>query len=74
MCGPHGLKFQVPVELRLPHWASSDPGDPWSFALKSSEPADQTGQQKDWQNVSLDSSNMAKNIGPNSVSVLVDHF
>lgn len=36
MCGPHGLKFQKPVELRLPHCASMTP-DGWSFALKSSD-------------------------------------
>jgi len=35
MCGPHGLKFNQPVELRLPHCASLNP-DSWSFALKSS--------------------------------------
>ena len=34
MCGPHGLKFSQPVELRLPHCASVNP-DSWSFALKS---------------------------------------
>ncbi|XP_049776224.1 tight junction protein ZO-1 isoform X5 [Schistocerca cancellata] len=74
MCGPHGLKFQVPVELRLPHWASSDPSDPWSFALKSGESGEHSCQPKDWQSVALDSNNTAKHIGPNSVSVLVDHF
>lgn len=36
MCGPHGLKFNQPVELRLPHCASVNP-DSWSFALKSSD-------------------------------------
>lgn len=36
MCGPHGLKFNVPIELRLPHCASISP-DSWSFALKSSD-------------------------------------
>jgi len=36
MCGPHGLKFLRPVELRLPHRASVNP-DSWSFALKSSD-------------------------------------
>ena len=36
MCGPHGLKFNHPVELRLPHCASVNP-DSWSFALKSSD-------------------------------------
>jgi tight junction protein 1 len=36
MCGPHGLRFEVPVELRLPHCASVNP-ESWSFALKSSD-------------------------------------
>lgn len=36
MCGPHGLRFKVPIELRLPHCASVNP-DSWSFALKSSD-------------------------------------
>ena len=36
MCGPHGLVFRKPVELRLPHSASVNP-DTWSFALKSSD-------------------------------------
>ncbi|KAJ8247816.1 hypothetical protein GJAV_G00250840 [Gymnothorax javanicus] len=37
MCGPHGLKFQKPVELRLPHCASMTPD----------------GNPKGWQNKSL---------------------
>jgi len=36
MCGPHGLQFLRPVELRLPHRASVNP-ESWSFALKSSD-------------------------------------
>lgn len=36
MCGPQGVTFQKPVELRLPHCASANP-ESWSFALKSSE-------------------------------------
>ncbi|CAL9701603.1 unnamed protein product [Knipowitschia caucasica] len=36
MCGPHGLKFQKPVELRLPHCASMTPdGDPKSWQNKA---------------------------------------
>lgn len=36
MCGPHGLKFLKPVELRLPHCASMTPdGDPKSWQDKS---------------------------------------
>nr|CAD7398018.1 unnamed protein product [Timema poppensis] len=40
MCGPHGIKFDAPVELRLPHWASAEPGDSRGFSLKSSEASD----------------------------------
>lgn len=36
MCGPVGLKFNRPVELRLPHRANVDP-EQWSFNLKSSD-------------------------------------
>lgn len=35
MCGPRGLHFNVPVELRVPHYGSIDL-DGWSVALKSS--------------------------------------
>ncbi|XP_037398984.1 tight junction protein ZO-1 isoform X9 [Pygocentrus nattereri] len=36
MCGPHGLKFLKPVELRLPHCASMTPdGDPKCWQNKS---------------------------------------
>ncbi|XP_028304460.1 tight junction protein ZO-1 isoform X4 [Gouania willdenowi] len=36
MCGPHGLKFLKPVELRLPHCASMTPdGDPKTWQNKS---------------------------------------
>ena len=44
MCGPHGLRFNHPVELRLPHCASMTP-DGWSFALKSSDAGQTTAQQ-----------------------------
>ncbi|XP_051918964.1 tight junction protein ZO-1 isoform X11 [Hippocampus zosterae] len=36
MCGPHGLKFLKPVELRLPHCASMTPdGDPKNWQNKT---------------------------------------
>ena len=35
MCGPHGLKFKKPIELRLPHKGNS--GDGMTFSLKSSD-------------------------------------
>ncbi|KAI0232971.1 Tight junction protein ZO-1 [Lamellibrachia satsuma] len=73
MCGPHGLKFLQPVELRLPHCASVNP-DSWSFALKSS--SSPTGHPTQWQNMTLAGiDGLAQGrVGKNSVSVLVDHF
>lgn len=35
MCGPHGLKFRKPIELRLPHKGASS--DSMAFSLKSSD-------------------------------------
>ena len=35
MCGPHGLKFRKPIELRLPHKGASN--DSMAFSLKSSD-------------------------------------
>ncbi|XP_056002920.1 tight junction protein ZO-1-like isoform X18 [Ostrea edulis] len=73
MCGPHGLKFLLPVELRLPHCASVNP-DSWSFALKSSDSP--TGHPTQWQNMTLAGMDGVAQgrVGKNSVSVLVDHF
>ncbi|XP_070535799.1 tight junction protein ZO-1-like isoform X3 [Ptychodera flava] len=72
MCGPHGLKFLQPVELRLPHCASMTP-DGWSFALKSSDTP--TGQPTQWQNLTLAGQDESQcQVGTSSVSVLVDHF
>ncbi|CAN8014845.1 unnamed protein product [Ixodes persulcatus] len=73
MCGPHGLKFRLPVELRLPHCAALNP-ESWSFALKSSDTPD--GKPAEWQNVSLDNMEgvMSSHVEENYVSVLVDHF
>ncbi|XP_019722854.1 tight junction protein ZO-1 isoform X8 [Hippocampus comes] len=70
MCGPHGLKFLKPVELRLPHCASMTP-DGWSFALKSSDSS--SGDPKNWQNKSLPGDPNYL-VGANCVSVLIDHF
>jgi tight junction protein 1 len=75
MCGPHGLKFLQPVELRLPHCASVNP-DSWSFALKSSDSPSGKGQPQEWQNMALAGLEGVSQgrVGKNSVSVLVDHF
>ncbi|RWS31853.1 tight junction protein ZO-1-like isoform X1 [Leptotrombidium deliense] len=73
MCGPHGLNFEKPVELRLPHCASVNP-ESWSFALKSSDTTN--GKPEEWQNVILGGGDgiSASKIEQSFVSVLVDHF
>ena len=65
MCGPQGLKFGTPVELRLPHRAANDDND-WSLAL-------QAGSPSKWQKVVLDT-RIVDSRNSNSVSVMVDHF
>ncbi|XP_076812481.1 tight junction protein ZO-1-like isoform X3 [Clavelina lepadiformis] len=69
MCGPHGLQFDHPVELRLPHCASMT-SDGWSFALKTSNP----GEPSQWHNVNVPNESNNYDVGSNSVSVLIDHF
>ncbi|CAG2104772.1 unnamed protein product, partial [Medioppia subpectinata] len=73
MCGPHGLRFEVPVELRLPHCASVNP-EGWAFALKSSDT--NNGEPSEWQNVTLgtDDGITSSKLDNRFVSVLVDHF
>jgi len=35
-CGPKGLRFLQPVELRIPHAGSRDPREEWNVSLKTS--------------------------------------
>lgn len=65
MCGPQGLKFATPVELRLPHRAAADDND-WALAL-------QAGSPTKWQKVVLDQQ-LVDSRASNCVSVMVDHF
>lgn len=70
MCGPHGLRFLQPVELRLPHCASADP-EGWLFALKSIEEQPPGA----WQSMGLGGgTQQGAHVTKDSVSVLVDHF
>jgi tight junction protein 1 len=69
MCGPHGLKFQLPVELKLPHHAAEN-ADSWNLSLKSSSDAT---DQNQWQSINLNNKN-GESSNKNTVSVLVDHF
>uniref|UniRef100_T1J864 ZU5 domain-containing protein n=1 Tax=Strigamia maritima TaxID=126957 RepID=T1J864_STRMM len=71
MCGPHGVNFSKPVELRLPHCATKNQED-WSFALKISETP--TGNQSKWQNLSLDKESQQWRVDGDYVILLVDHF
>uniref|UniRef100_A0A1I7XGY9 PDZ domain-containing protein n=1 Tax=Heterorhabditis bacteriophora TaxID=37862 RepID=A0A1I7XGY9_HETBA len=47
MCGPQGLNFLTPCELRLPHCGPVDTDGQWSFSLKAGE----CGQ---WKHMELD--------------------
>ena len=75
MCGPQGIKFQLPVELRLPHSAAQN-ADNWNFTLKSSSEATAAEKENGWQTQNLN--NIPPSPNPNgqqnSVSILVDHF
>ena len=66
VCGPQGLQFEVPVELRLPHQFTS--GDPTAanVVLKA-------GQGSQWKNIEILHTPKSD---PNNkfVSVLVKHF
>ena len=74
MCGPHGLKFKKPIELRLPHKGASN--DSMAFSLKSSDSP--VGHPGDWRNVKLGDNDIeggrAYQVTDDTVSVLVDHF
>ncbi|XP_057316695.1 tight junction protein ZO-1-like isoform X2 [Hydractinia symbiolongicarpus] len=74
MCGPHGLKFRKPIELRLPHKGASN--DSMAFSLKSSDSP--VGHPGHWKNVKLGGKDLdsgrAYQVTDDTVSVLVDHF
>lgn len=74
LCGPHGLSFRVPVELRLPHWASRGGGggdDDASSTLSFAVKATPGGSDLSWRDVALQNGHNNAN---ETVSVLVDHF
>jgi len=75
-CGPKGLRFLQPVELRIPHVGSQDPQEEWNVSLKTSN---EKGQ---WRQVEL-TPNGDHPVGVfeqtdkkcrNFLSVFVDHF
>ncbi|KAI1724788.1 ZU5 domain-containing protein [Ditylenchus destructor] len=69
MCGPQGVSFQVPVELKLPHNSTkaSDPtgtSSPTNFVLKS-------GSGANWRNIEVVK---PPETSDKFVTVLVNHF
>ncbi|PAV56690.1 hypothetical protein WR25_24111 [Diploscapter pachys] len=67
MCGPQGLSFLIPCELRLPHCASLDQDGQWSFSLKS-------GEGENWTHLDFDSSLSALDSDRRFISVPISHF
>lgn len=37
MCGPSGIEFMKPVEVRVPHAIAAPRGDNFSFTLKTND-------------------------------------
>ncbi|XP_067132749.1 tight junction protein ZO-1-like [Centruroides vittatus] len=73
MCGPPGLHFDVPIQLKMPHCASVNPEN-WSFSLKASDTPD--GRPIEWRNVTLDREDgkTESSVDDNFVTISVDHF
>ncbi|KAG1660238.1 Tight junction protein ZO-1 [Nymphon striatum] len=73
MCGPHGLTFNKPVELRLPHIPELN-SESWSLALKSTEAED--GSSRRWKNITLGDRDVSaeEHKHSNFIVVPVDHF
>ncbi|XP_023220297.1 tight junction protein ZO-1-like [Centruroides sculpturatus] len=73
MCGPPGLHFDVPIQLKMPHCASVNPEN-WSFSLKASDTPD--GRPIEWRNVTLDHEDgkTESSVDDNFVTISVDHF
>ncbi|GMT28474.1 hypothetical protein PFISCL1PPCAC_19771 [Pristionchus fissidentatus] len=46
ICGPQGLTFEIPVELRLPHGVKEGNGEDWKFSLK-------TGDGEEWKQMEV---------------------
>ncbi|KAK6045621.1 ZU5 domain protein [Cooperia oncophora] len=71
MCGPQGLTFLTPCELRLPHCGPVDSDGQWSFSLKA-------GEGGEWQHMDVHPQPKSSNGGgPNDrqfLSVMITHF
>jgi len=81
-CGPKGLRFLQPVELRIPHVGSQDCQEEWNVSLKTS---DERGQWRELE-VAPNAEHLSANVNEqieqlntvkksrNFLSVFVDHF
>ncbi|PIO77020.1 ZU5 domain protein [Teladorsagia circumcincta] len=71
MCGPQGLTFLTPCELRLPHCGPMDSDGQWSFSLKA-------GEGGEWQHMDVQPQPKPSNGGGPSdrqfLSVMITHF
>lgn len=69
-CGPKGLRFLKPVELRIPH----DSGGRWSVSLKASNELGQWRRISQQPEETSPSPDEASSGSRNYLSALVDHF
>ena len=69
-CGPKGLRFLQPVELRIPHAGSQDSQEEWNVSLKTSN---ERGQ---WREIGVAPTEPTEQLGNSRkfLSVFVDHF
>ncbi|KAK6730672.1 hypothetical protein RB195_007256 [Necator americanus] len=67
MCGPQGLTFLTPCELRLPHSGPVDGDGQWSFSLKA-------GEGGEWQQMDVQPQKTAGSSDKQFLSVLITHF
>ncbi|RCN35506.1 PDZ/DHR/GLGF domain protein [Ancylostoma caninum] len=67
MCGPQGLTFLTPCELRLPHCGPVDGDGQWSFSLKA-------GEGGEWQQMDVQPQKTADSSDKQFLSVMITHF
>ncbi|VDM55097.1 unnamed protein product [Angiostrongylus costaricensis] len=67
MCGPQGLNFLTPCELRLPHCGPVEPDGQWSFSLKA-------GEGGEWQHMDVQPQKSGGSSDKPFLSVLITHF
>ncbi|KAJ1349109.1 ZU5 domain [Parelaphostrongylus tenuis] len=67
MCGPQGLNFLTPCELRLPHCGPVEPDGQWSFSLKA-------GEGGEWQHMDVQPQKASGSSDKSFLSVLITHF